>query len=108
MHKSPGLLHKKTTGNLYFGFYAILFSILSIILILVKDYWGTPKMMFEALSKIRNIRKNKLFILVLIGCTTLYISCLTLNSNRYGYPQTGDEIVLPTYFMPKNKVIYLG
>ena len=101
-------VHKKTSGSLYFGFYTIIFIILTVVLIIGSGTWGTPTMMFASLKKIKNLSNNRLFSNLLISFTILFIGAVIISISHYGYASSGEDANLPTYFLSKDKEIYLG
>jgi len=95
-------------ANMYFYTFFIFFSILSVLLIFSAKSIGNPLQMFLSLTKLKNIKNNKKFILVLIIVIFVFVSCIFISLTHYGYPYSGDKIRLPTYFFNTNDVIYLG
>ncbi len=103
-----GSIFKKTAGSMYFGFYSLIFGILSLILIIGSQKWGSPILMIEILPKLRSWRENYLFLRAATLVIFLFIGTWIISITHYGYAAAGDEIVLPTYFYKTNSVIYLG
>ncbi len=99
---------RKTSGSLYFGFYTIILLILCAILLIGSAAWGTPVMMIRSLKKSRPIKANRLFSNITILMIAVYALCLIISITHYGYPKTGKDSSLPTYFLSKDKTIYLG
>ena len=103
-----GNIFKKTAGSLYFGFYALIFGILSLILMLGFQKWGSPVMMIEVWPKLMSWKENTGFLRATTLVIFLFIGTWIISITHYGYAAGGDEIVLPTYFYKTNTVIYLG
>lgn len=103
-----GNIFKKTAGSMYFGFYSLIFGILSLILIIGSQKWGSPFMMYAALPKLRSWKENRAFLRTSSLIILLFIGTWIISITHYGYAAGGDEIVLPTYFYKTNAVIYLG
>lgn len=103
-----GNIFKKTAGSMYFGFYSLLFGILSLILIIGYQKWGSPILMIEILPKLRSWKENTGFLRTATLVIFLFIGTWIISITHYGYAAGGDEIVLPTYFYKTNTVIYLG
>lgn len=95
-------------GGLYFGFYAITFLVLSLILFFGKDYWGSPRDLLEACPSINELRYNKRFLIVFSTVSLVFLSCIVISLTHYGYPSCGDKTILPTKFLSTNNLIYLG
>jgi len=102
------LRYYSKSGSIYFGFYAILFLVLSVMLIAMSDSIGSPFTMFASLGKIKDIKQNITFIKFAAVVILIYVSCVIISYTHYGYPSSGDEITLPTYFYGKGETIYLG
>jgi len=98
----------KTHGSFYFFKYFIFFVILNVILFFGNSYWGTTSMLFHSLKKIKNIRRNSRFLIISSLVIIAFIGCIVISYTHYGYPSTGDEIRLPSYFFSAKDVIYLG
>ncbi len=96
------------SGGLYFGFFAILFGVFSVIFIFGAEAWGSPFTMFRALPKIKDIRKNRRFFIFLVTFCVIYSVSLMIAITHYGYAAGGDKTVLPSFFHLKHSVIYLG
>jgi hypothetical protein len=103
-----GTVAKHNSGGLYFGFFAILFGALSLTFLLGAPHWGSPSMMFRALSKIKDIRKNRLFLIFMVSFCVIYVISLIIAITHYGYAAGGDKTMLPSFFHLKHNVIYLG
>lgn len=100
---------KKTfIGGIYFPYYGIFFGVLSILLIVGSQKWGTPSMMYGVLPKLRSWKDNRFFKLGAVFCILLFIGSWAAAIAHYGYAAGGEEIILPTYFYQTNTVIYLG
>ncbi len=98
----------KTHGSLYFFKYFIFFVILNVILFFGNSYWGTTSMLFHSLKKIKNIKHNSNFLIISSIAIIVFFGCVVISYTHYGYPSTGDEIRLPSYFFNAKDVIYLG
>lgn len=98
----------KTHGSMYFFNYLIFFIILNVILFFGNSYWGTTTMLFNALKKVKSIKNNSKFLIISSLVIILYLGCIVISFTHYGYPSTGDEIRLPTYFFDTKDVLYLG
>lgn len=103
-----GTVAKHNSGGLYFGFFAILFGTISVIFIFGAESWGSPFTMIGALSKIKDIRKNRLFLIFFVTFCVIYSASLIIAITHYGYAAGGDKTVLPSFFHLKHSVIYLG
>jgi hypothetical protein len=103
-----GTISKHNSGGLYFGFFAILFGTISVIFFFGAEAWGSPFTMYRALSKIKNIRKNRLFFIFLTTFCVIYVISLIVAITHYGYAAGGDKTILPSFFHLKHSVIYLG
>jgi hypothetical protein len=103
-----GVYYKKTSGSLYYMYYMWLCLGLLVIMLLGQKIWGTPKQIVQALSKIRSVRKNKLFWGTAICFATFYIGCLVISIGHYGYAAAGDKVIVPTTLIDKENVIYIG
>jgi len=98
----------KTNGSMYFFKYLILFIILNIILFLGNSYWGTTSMLYNSLKKVKSIKNNSKFLIISSLVIIAFLGCVVISFTHYGYPSTGDEIRLPTYFFDTKDVLYLG
>jgi len=98
----------KTHASLYFFKYFIFFVILNVILFFGNSYWGTTSMLFQSIKKIKAIKNNTKFLLISSLVILAFVGCVIISFTHYGYPSTGDEIRLPTYFFDSKDVLYLG
>ena len=97
-----------TKPSLYFFNYFIIFIILNVILFFDNSYWGTTTVLFKALKKIKSIKHNTKFLITASLVCLIFTSCVVISITHYGYPSTGDDIRLPTYFFDTQDVLYLG
>jgi len=97
-------LYKKR-GSMYFFTFVIIFGILLIILLISFDQITGIQSLFPALQK---TKITKTFILAVIIVIFVFMSCVIISNTHYGYPHSGDEIRLPSYFFSTNNVKYLG
>jgi hypothetical protein len=98
----------KAHGNLYFFKYLIFFIILNVILFFGNSYWGTTSMLYNALKKVKSIKNNSKFLIISSLVILLFLVCVVISFTHYGYPSTGDQIRLPSYFFDSDGVLYLG
>lgn len=103
-----GSVYSKFLGGIYFGLYAIVFGAFSLIFILGSGMWGDPFKMLGALSIIKDFRRNKLFLTLLVTACLIYIVSFIAALTHYGYAVGGDEPVLPTIYYLKDNVTYFG
>jgi hypothetical protein len=99
---------KTFIGGIYMPYYAIFFGVLSLLLLLGSQKWGSPSMMYNMLPKLRSWKDNSLFKIAALFCIILFIGSWAAAIFHYGYAAGGDETILPTYFYRTNTVIYLG
>jgi hypothetical protein len=97
-------LYKKK-GSLYFPIFLFIFMILLIILLISFDRIPGIDTLLPALRK---TKITKTFIIAVIIVIFVFISCVVISYTHYGYPHSGDEIKLPTYFFNTKDVHYLG
>jgi hypothetical protein len=92
-------------GSLYFKTFMYIFGVLFLLcFFLIMELDGISSI-FKALHKTKITRT---FILAIIIVIFVFISCVVISNTHYGYPHSGDEIRLPTYFFSTNDVKYLG
>lgn len=103
-----GNVYSKFLGGIYFGLYAIVFGAFSVIFIAGSKRWGDPFTQLGALSKIKDFRRNKLFLTLMVTFVFIYIVSFITAITHYGYAASGDETVLPTIYYLKDNVIYFG
>lgn len=101
-------VYEKFTGNIYFQYYAIVFGVISILLLVGSGAWGNPGEMIEALKRGRSIKHNKPFKYAVVIAGLIVVGTIVINLTHYGYAKAGDETRLPTYFYKKQNVDYLG
>lgn len=99
---------KRLAGNIYLGFFAILYGILSIVLLFSSEIWGTPTEMWQEMIERGTHKNNKQLRNMLIGLTAFVLLNITINITHYGYAKAGDVKYTPTWFYPTNSVFYLG
>jgi hypothetical protein len=95
-------------GNLYFAKYLIFFIVLNVILFFGNSYWGTTTMLYNAFKKVKSIKHNSNFLIISSIVIIIFLGCIFISYTHYGYPHSGDEIRLPTYFFTTKDVHYLG
>lgn len=97
-------LYKKK-GTLYFLGVIIIFIILLIVILISFDQITG---MNYYLTSLCNSKINDRFILAINFVIFLFITLIIISYTHYGYPHSGDEIRLPSWFFSTNDVIYLG
>lgn len=95
----------KTRGSMYFLTLFFVFAILLVVILISFDQITGIQAIIPAFKK---TKITKTFIIAVIIVIFVFISCVVISNTHYGYPHSGDEIRLPTYFFSTNDVIYLG
>jgi hypothetical protein len=92
-------------GSLYFMSMMLTFIILVAFLF---TYIHQISGFYPIINTLRETKITKTFILAVIIVNFVFISCVVISYTHYGYPHSGDEIRLPTYFFTTKDVHYLG
>jgi len=92
-------------GSLYFKVFMYTLGGLFLLCFTVIQEIDGISSLFKALRK---TKITKTFIIAVIIVIFVFISCVVISYTHYGYPHSGDEIRLPSYFFSTNDVKYLG
>jgi hypothetical protein len=101
-------VYQRIAGNIYFGYLAIFFLIISILLLFGANGWGTPEEMWREMKERKTYKNNPQFRKACIVSGLFIVGILIINITNYGYAKAGEENRTPTWFYRTGSVYYLG